>query len=97
MQAELVDFVSPDAIAKVLNGGQPRPAAARPGVPQSGVLRLEYQRWLERTWLFVGRLADFPEPGCANTAPGLPVFLVRDHEGVMRAFHNACRHRGHRS
>ena len=59
-------------------------------------LALEYERWLARTWLFVGRQADLPDPGDARTVPGLPMFLVRDGDGEIRAFHNACRHRGHR-
>ena len=46
--------------------------------------------------MFVGRKADLPNPGDARTVPGQPVFLVRNKTGNIRAFHNACRHRGHR-
>ncbi|MEM7223139.1 MAG: SRPBCC family protein [Pseudomonadota bacterium] len=59
-------------------------------------LALEFRRWLSRTWLFVGRGADIPNPGDGTTVPGLPVFLVRGRDGKIRAFLNACRHRGHR-
>ena len=31
-----------------------------------------------------------------QTAPGMPVFLVRSETDKIQAFHNACRHRGHR-
>ena len=59
-------------------------------------LGLEFERWLSRTWLFVGRGADIPAVGDARTVPGLPLFLIRDESDHICAFHNACRHRGHR-
>ena len=41
-------------------------------------------------------VAALPEPGSyvARTAAGVPVVVVRDLEGNIRAFRNACRHRG---
>ena len=49
-------------------------------------------------WLAVGREEDLPEPGSYITREiGLePILLLRDHDGVARAFHNVCRHRGTR-
>ena len=92
----LSDFVSPAAIDRVLNPGA---AGSRlPGIAfrSREFLALEYERWLERTWLFVGRAADFPRIGDARSVPGMPYFLVRSDARRVRAFHNACRHRGHR-
>jgi choline monooxygenase len=47
------------------------------------------------TWQAVGRLAQVAEPGTFLTADvaGEPVLVVRDEQGVLRAFHNVCRHR----
>jgi choline monooxygenase len=56
----------------------------------------------ERTALFAGswQLAasddELPDPGCyaTTTIAGMPVLVVRDTAGEVRAFHNVCRHRG---
>ena len=93
---ELHDFISPEVLDSVLNvDALPH---RLPGVVfrSAEFLSFEYQRWLARTWLFVGRASDLPHVGDAHTAPGLPVFLVRSRADKIQAFHNACRHRGHR-
>jgi len=48
-----------------------------------------------REWVCVGDLLDMPAAGAwkALTVAGLPVLLVRDRDGVLRAFLNVCRHR----
>ena len=40
--------------------------------------------------------AALPSAGCylARAAAGVPIFAVRDRDGVVRAFRNSCRHRG---
>jgi choline monooxygenase len=47
------------------------------------------------TWQAAGRLGAVAEPGSFLTAEiaGEPVLVVRDGEGVLRAFFNVCRHR----
>ena len=96
MRERLSDFVSPEVIDRVLNPGTF--GRRLPGIAfrSRGFLELEYARWLDRTWLFVGRAADLPRVGDARSVPGLPYFLVRSGPECIRAFHNACRHRGHR-
>ena len=49
-----------------------------------------------RTWLFIGHDSEFPGPGSYRTAdlPSGPVVVVRQKDGSIRAFVNACRHRG---
>ena len=92
----LTDLVSAEALEAVQGSGSF--ARRLPGVAfrSTEFLRLEYDNWLSRTWLFVGRGADMPNVGDARPAPGLPLFLVRDGDSSVRAYHNACRHRGHR-
>lgn len=51
-----------------------------------------------RDWLFVGHNCELPNAGAYLTAQvgDYPVLVVRDRDGVIRAFHNVCRHRGSR-
>src|ERR687892_458605 len=60
------------------------------------VLRLERERIFRRSWQYVGRTDEIAEPGsfAATRAGPVPVGLVRDGEGTLRAFLNVCRHRG---
>jgi Rieske 2Fe-2S family protein len=55
----------------------------------------EIQRVWRQQWLCVGDETDMPSAGGwrAIVAGGLPVLLVRDKEGALRAFLNVCRHR----
>jgi choline monooxygenase len=60
------------------------------------VLRLEQERIFRRAWQYVGRVDEVAGPGSfATTRAGdVPVVLVRDEAGALRAFLNVCRHRG---
>jgi phenylpropionate dioxygenase-like ring-hydroxylating dioxygenase large terminal subunit len=59
---------------------------------------LEYM--FRRSWINVCRADEIPNPGDFLVrdlyAIGIPVLLVRGHDGVLRAFHNMCPHRGNR-
>jgi choline monooxygenase len=48
-----------------------------------------------REWLMIGRADEVPEPGSYLTAviAGWPIFVIRDRAGILRGFHNVCRHR----
>lgn len=45
-------------------------------------------------WVVAARLDDLQEPGSyvAGDTMGWPWFVVRDADGELRGFHNACRH-----
>jgi 3-phenylpropionate/trans-cinnamate dioxygenase alpha subunit len=62
------------------------------------VYDLEMQRVFGHSWLFVAHVSQLPEPGdYLTTFMGEdPVIVVRGADGVIRAFLNACRHRGMR-
>lgn len=56
---------------------------------------VERQQVFGRTWLAAGRRELVAKPGAFLTAEvaGEPYLVVRDEGGVLRGFHNVCRHR----
>lgn len=62
------------------------------------VFAREQERIFRRWWQYVGHTGSVAEPGslAACRAGPVPVLLVRDREGELRAFLNVCRHRGTR-
>ncbi len=97
MARGITDFFTQDQIDRVVNGDNGR-LRRRPGLAfrSEDYHAFELGHWLNRTWLFIGRASDIPDAGDAKPVPGHPIFLMRGGDGVIRAFHNACRHRGHR-
>jgi choline monooxygenase len=64
------------------------------------ILRIERERWLDGAAMCVARTDELPEPGSFRTV-SVPsttghrsVLVVRGDDGVLRAFHNVCVHRG---
>lgn len=47
-------------------------------------------------WSGIGFAANVPEPGdaCPVDFQGVPLLMLRDHDGALRVFQNTCRHRG---
>ena len=60
------------------------------------VYEREVERIFNRTWLFAGHTSEAREIGDYFTATilGQPLLFVRGKDGAVRAFYNACRHRG---
>ena len=60
------------------------------------VLRLEQERIFRRFWQYAGLVDEVAQPGsfAATRVGDVPVVLVRDEGGTLRAFLNVCRHRG---
>lgn len=62
----------------------------------------EQQAIFRRTWLNVGRVERLPRTGSYFTkelpsaGAGMSVIVVKGRNGVIRAFHNICRHRGNK-
>jgi glycine betaine catabolism A len=61
------------------------------------VFAWEECRFFRGGWMCVGRSEDVAAPGDqrAESVGKAGVFLVRDDDGRLRGFSNACRHRGH--
>lgn len=57
---------------------------------------LERERVFASAWVAVGCSAALREPGdvLVTEAAGRSLFVVRQHDGALRAFYNVCRHRG---
>jgi choline monooxygenase len=59
------------------------------------VYERERREVFAREWVVVARAAPVERPGSyvAGEIAGYPVVVVRGEDGVLRAFHNVCRHR----
>ena len=62
------------------------------------IYRAECRAVFGDSWQAIGRVDQVADPGCYFTADlaGEPILVVRDEEGVLRAFFNVCRHRAAR-
>lgn len=60
------------------------------------MLRLEEERIFRHAWQYVARRDEIAESGSflAVQVGHVPIVLVRDEDGLLRAFLNVCRHRG---
>ena len=57
----------------------------------------EMRHFFDASWTCLGRAESLAEPGTrmAVKAGHSSILLSRDEAGILRAFHNICRHRGH--
>ena len=92
----LADFLDEAATAALEHPslGEARGLPARV-YTSDGFYTLEQQRLFPRTWTGVAFDSDVPEPGDAipTAVAGVPIIVLRDESGAIRAFHNVCRHR----
>lgn len=75
----------------------------RSGLPawtyhSAALFALEREEIFLKTWQVVGHVSDLPAPGdwLAFDMLGERGLVMRGQDGVIRAFHNLCRHRGAR-
>lgn len=63
-----------------------------------GVFAADLENVFYREWLFAAPSAALPKAGSFVTLQigAYPVVVVRGNDGMVRAFHNVCRHRGQR-
>jgi carnitine monooxygenase subunit len=62
------------------------------------LLELEKELIFRNHWQIIGHVSDLPEPGdyLAMDVAGDRALVIRGQDGVVRGFHNICRHRGSR-
>jgi phenylpropionate dioxygenase-like ring-hydroxylating dioxygenase large terminal subunit len=60
------------------------------------VYGLEIQQLFMRSWLFVGRTEELPDPGDYMTMriAGEPIIVAHTPDGTLNAYYNMCVHRG---
>ncbi|MTV24681.1 Rieske 2Fe-2S domain-containing protein [Nitriliruptoraceae bacterium ZYF776] len=60
------------------------------------IFEAERRRIWDATWLYLGHETELPNPGdfLTRTLGGRPLIFLRDSDGTVRAFFNACPHRG---
>lgn len=60
------------------------------------IFRIEFDQIFAKNWFCVGRSVDLDSPRgyLAVDVVDQPIVVLRDQQGVLRAFHNVCRHRG---
>lgn len=95
-------------VAKSGTARDPRPAGASSELPAETLpawvyrnpefYELEREQIFKRGWLMVGHKSQAPNPGDYMTldAVGERAVVIRGKDGVLRAFHNVCRHRASR-
>ncbi|EGC49818.1 Rieske domain-containing protein [Histoplasma capsulatum var. duboisii H88] len=61
------------------------------------VFRLERRAIFSKTWLYIAHISRFTKPGDYHAFEicGFPLFLIQGKDGIIRAFHNVCRHRAY--
>ena len=72
------------------------PGLAADAYTSTRYLNRERATVFSQYWVCVGLASDVPNPGDVypTEVAGMPIALVRDRAGTLRAFHNICSHRG---
>ena len=62
------------------------------------VYRQEQAKIFYRNWQYVCHVSRLQQPGqyCVRDIGDQSVFVIRDRDGEIRAYHNVCQHRAHR-
>jgi Rieske 2Fe-2S family protein len=91
-------MVDLDRIARLLDERRPGHTLPRALYTDPDAFAFDMAAIHHRSWILVGFDVELPRAGShlALTIAGAPVFVVRGRDGVLRGFHNTCRHRGSR-
>uniref|UniRef100_UPI003514AEB7 aromatic ring-hydroxylating oxygenase subunit alpha n=1 Tax=Pontibacterium sp. TaxID=2036026 RepID=UPI003514AEB7 len=83
---------------ELINQRKPRHALSRELYRDDEVYQQDLEQIWHKEWIFAGHTFEIEKAGEFMTIQvgDYPVVIVRDDSGDVRAFHNACRHRGSR-
>lgn len=93
--------LSPEDLATIRRGYDPDPAKslslAAAAYTDPDWYRADQAAIFARTWQWVCHVEKVRNPGSylATEIAGRPIAVVRDRDGVLRAFYNVCKHRAH--
>jgi Rieske 2Fe-2S family protein len=89
----MIDLTKMDALLSARKPGHSLPQGL---YNDPDVFDFDLELIYRKSWLQVGFEAELPRPGSylALTLGLWPIVVVRDRAGVLRAYHNSCRHRG---
>lgn len=87
-----------ETVLRQLNNHREGFSLEQPFYIDQDYFRLDMEMIWYRDWLFMGHDCEIPRAGNYFTVQigDYPVVIVRGRDKVIRAFHNTCRHRGHR-
>ncbi len=85
-----------DELAKAEPRSGPSHGLPRAAYTSGDFFTLEQERLFPANWVLAGFAHEIARPGDVRpvTVGGVPVLLVRDRDGDIKAFHNVCQHRG---
>lgn len=85
-----------DAMSETPTVGKVPPGLPGTAYTSSHYLQRERETVFTHSWVFAGLASDLPQPGDALPVDvaGVPILLLRDRSGSLKAFHNICSHRG---
>ena len=86
----------PHEVLDLLSGSNAGYTLPQPFYTDPDLFAFDMSAVFGRSWLMIGFEAELPEAGSymAVTIGQNSVLLVRGRDGVIRGFHNTCRHRG---
>ncbi len=86
----------PRKVLELLSGSAGGYTLPQPFYTDPDIFDFDISEVFGRSWLMIGFESELPEAGSylAVTIGQNPVLLVRGRDGVIRGFHNTCRHRG---
>ena len=89
---------SAESTLELVKQRKPRHALSRELYTNEEVFAEDLNQIWHKEWIFAGHTFEIEKPGEYFTLQvgHYPVVVVRDDQGIVRAFHNACRHRGSR-